>query len=122
MDIIVYRIGEMVSTIGATLICLILIWGCYWIFRTKLNPHKITKADLQKAMTEAYKDVVDDHTEWDYPALESMHDAMISGEVDPLYVNCIIHQLCDSIDEYNHRSIGRTYDMWMTSLIRHIQV
>lgn len=127
MDIIVYRIGELVSTIGATMICLILIWGCYWIFRSKLNPHKITNKDLKYAMTMAYKDVFDENSiylpvVWEYPEQAAMHDALSAGEFNTRSVHCMINPLCNWMDEYNHWKPGTAYGMWVTSLVQHIQV
>lgn len=127
MDIIVYRIGEMVSAIGATMICLIFILGTYWILRSKLNPQKITERNLRHAMTMAYKDVFDEDSNllpmvWEYPEQAAMHDALSTGNFNTRSIHCMINPLCNWMDEYNHWKPGTTYGNWMQRVIQYIQV
>lgn len=126
MNIVVYHLGELVAVVGSGLVCMILVWGFYWILRSKLNPYKITQKNLTYAMMMAYRDVFDGtdlfSITWDHPRQACLHDALLDGKFDPqsFQFNCMI--VCDWIDRYNDWESGTTYNMWMTNLVQRIQV
>lgn len=124
MNIIVYHIGEMVSAITTTLLCLILIYGCYWIIRTKLNPNKIRGEVIVKAMAEAYQDVFINtlFPEDVDPDILAMHDVMSAGHFDVRSFDCMMKPLCNCVDQHNDWTEGTAYSLWLNSFIKRIQV
>lgn len=127
MNMVVYRIGELVASFGGAVACLIIAIGFYWILRSKLNPSGITKKNLTKAMAWAYEDIFNEELvtwplAWDHPKQQRLHTALLDGRFDPqtFQFNCMI--VCDWLDGFNQWETGTTYNMWMTKFIQHIQV
>lgn len=127
MNMVIYRVGELVAGFGCAIVCLILAIGFYWILRSKLNPSKITQKNLTQAMAQAYEDIFNDElvfwpSGWDHPKQVRLHGALLDGRFDPqaFQFNCMI--MCDWLDECYEWESGTTYNMWMTKLIQHIQV